>query len=475
MSADRLVSEVHLSSTRFDDRVEGLIQSTVWLLPVLFILSPKIQIVGPAFRLGDVLAGVLIVCHLWLSVRRREFKLEWIGWIYVLLRLSAVASIAWGYSALHIPPNIRDVFELPKLVIFYLTFRVARSASWTARDVRKVGWSVILASLPVFVLSVYQYVDVPGVNDHISPLFASPWHVMKILSIGRAVGTFGNPNYLAFFLIAPTLIIFAFLAGKFPESPRDTRGIWGAVVYLLFLAAAFGLASSRTALVAIAAAVGACAFLAVRVAVDPPKISGALRSVLQSLVVVSVVLMIGINAVQYLPSAANSMGLLERLEVGYDEVREGGDGSYTNFAQRLERWGIAVDEISESPVFGRGPAKEMVETLDLEPTDNEYLYHAARYGILGLMFYLMLYVGMFVSTWRLSRKSTIMQLTGDRALALVMFGMVFSALLFGIMAGTFYNLQIWPMMMFGYGMLLGYAQDWDDPAIATLRDGAADA
>ena len=117
----------------------------------------------------------------------------------------------------------------------------------------------------------------------------------------------------------------------------------------------------------------------------------------------------------------------------------------------------------------------MVDTLDLEPTDNEYLYHAARYGILGLVFYLMLYVGMFVSTWRLSRRSTIIQLTGDRALALVMFGMVFSALLFGIMAGTFYNLQIWPMMMFGYGMLFSRASDWGLPVADSTRDGAANA
>ena len=86
---------------------------------------------------------------------------------------------------------------------------------------------------------------------------------------------------------------------------------------------------------AIAAAVGACAFLAVRVAMSSPKVSGTLRSVLQSFVVVSVVLMVGINAIQYLPSAANSMGLIERLEIGYGEVRDGGDGEYTNFAQRL--------------------------------------------------------------------------------------------------------------------------------------------
>ncbi len=462
-----------MSLARFDTRVEHWINSTAWLLPALYILSPKIEIVGPSFRLGDVLALALIAGHVWLSVRRREWSIGWMDWMYAALFASAIASTVWGYAALDIAPNIRDLFELPKILIFYLIYRVARSVPWEKRDIRKVGVSILVSLVPVFVLSVCQYVDVPGVNDYISPLFASPWHVMKILTIGRAVGTFGNPNYLAFFLIAPALIMYAGTVRVLMARPVDRPRLAWTLLSLGLLGVVFGLASSRTALVAIGSAVLACA-VPVFWAARSKGSQWQSRVSILSLIVFGAVLAMGISTARYLPSPANTLGLMERFEVGYDEMLNASGDSETNFGQRLERWGLALDEIAESPVLGRGPAKELVEQLDMQPTDNEYLYHAARYGLVGLALYIALYAGMLRFAWRTISGAMVESLVGERTIGLVMFGMIFAAILFGIMAGTFYNLQIWPMMMFGYGTLVAYAERWSARgAGAESDDGGA--
>jgi O-antigen ligase len=94
-------------------------------------------------------------------------------------------------------------------------------------------------------------------------------------------------------------------------------------------------------------------------------------------------------------------------------------------------------QLRRSPVFGAGPRKsEGSGTLD-----NEYLLVAGRYGLAGLTAYLFLWIGVAVVSVRARRRGN--------GIALALVGIVAGLLLFNIVAGSLYQLQImalfWPL------------------------------
>jgi hypothetical protein len=101
--------------------------------------------------------------------------------------------------------------------------------------------------------------------------------------------------------------------------------------------------------------------------------------------------------------------------------------------------GAATDagsELRRSPLFGGGPRAGEDSTLD-----NEYLLVAARFGLVGLAAYLALWAATALMGRRGARRGN--------PLAAAVVGMVAGLLLFNLVAGSLYQLQLmavfWPV------------------------------
>lgn len=112
-------------------------------------------------------------------------------------------------------------------------------------------------------------------------------------------------------------------------------------------------------------------------------------------------------------------------------------------------------EIGRSPILGSGPQKsELNSTLD-----NEYLLVTTRYGFAGLVAYLLLWVAVAIEAIRTAR--------GGETLGMALLGIVGGLLVFNLVAGSLYQLQLmaffWPLV----GLVL--ARPTPAPAAAPVQ------
>jgi O-antigen ligase len=379
-------------------------------------------------------------------------------WVFVAFGASIAVSIAWSYLALGAEFNVRDLFELPKVLLYYGVFRLVASVDWRSEDVAREAVLVAGVTTSIVLLAFMQYMDLFGINAYVTPLFAPPWHVLKILTIGRVTATVTNPNYLSFVLIWPLTLCFLVLLRAVRRRPLVVRTFAFLACGIVLVAGTMGMAASRTAFVSAGLGIGVVAAVLVWKS-RPERRRPMVRAVSVALVLLIVLSIVGVLLASTLPTPSASRGLLERLQVGFgdvfsiEELQEAGEmGSWE---RHLERWDFALDEIASSPVFGRGPSKSMVEALELPPTDNEYLYQTVRYGVVGLLPYLALFGGMAVAAATRLRPALVDSRQPTDFLAPIVLAIVVAAAAFNVLAGSFYNIQVWPLVMYSFGLLWG--------------------
>jgi len=92
-------------------------------------------------------------------------------------------------------------------------------------------------------------------------------------------------------------------------------------------------------------------------------------------------------------------------------------------------------QLRRSPIIGVGPEKgEQGSSLD-----DEYLLYAARYGLIGIVLYLALYLGTLVLALRAAWRATTV---ARRRLAVLVAATLVAFLVFNITAGSFYEIQL---------------------------------
>jgi hypothetical protein len=438
-------------------KFEDALRNAAILLPALFVLSPRIHLMGPAFRLGDLWLYGMFPFYVMYLVMSRRFRIRWVDYLFGALFVSTAVSIAYGGFALDVPVGLRDLFELPKLLKYYLGFRIVADLPWRSSDARRVGKVFLVTTVVALVFAFFQYYNVLWVNHFVTPGYVSPWHVVKIQYLGRVAAPLENPNYLAFFLAIPVFGAFLALTDMFR---RD--GDHRALLYSAGLLAATGvvvnMAVARTAFVA--TSVGLLAVAAVRyLGFAPERRRRVLRAVSLALVVVLLAGVFGYVFLEAVPHGIRSMSFVTRMGIGLSEVISAEEEERpSNWQQRLERWGVAWETIEDYPVLGVGPAKAVAEEEVRPPTDNEYLVYAVRYGGVGLVLYITFYVLMLGYAWRRALADEAPQDSTLAELGALAVGLTVTAGLFNIMAGTFYNLQIFSVMLFVYGFLFGLAE-----------------
>lgn len=359
-----------------------------------------------------------------------------ISLIFACLVLSYAISNVYGVVILGAGAyGIRDIMELVTFIKHFLVITLVLSIDFRRSEFDILRNAFLGGLVFLILLSFAQSVNMFNLNTWFSPFFnPNHWETMILGNPARVLGTFDNPNVFGIF----TVMILAFLVSRyyFVESkvffPIILLVLIGLVIKVEYLTI------SRTSLAGIAVVftiLSLWAFFYYRR-------SKAILIRIGALFLVTMVLF-----------ATASDGFFIRLNDGLNF------STSSSLQGHVDRLGIAVGSISQSPVFGWGTQKHAMTTV----VDNEYALFTRRYGFVGLAIYLWF----FLQPWFLGLKRFYAQAAGrmtDFFDLKTWFGTAYMALLpaifvYNFMAGVFYNLQLMTIFCIIIGLVYNTARE----------------
>ena len=329
----------------------GFIVCSVLFLPDLHLKSS-----WPAIQVIDFLLPFLAV-YVFIERKNVRGKMLFIGiGIFALIMLLSMAVNGRIFV-------IQDLFEVVKLIKFSLIV-----AFFTLVPVAAFGRTWLK---PMFVLLVgvnaLHFFNVFGFNQVISDFYNGGIHIeyfglnsLKEPAVKRMVGLAGNPNINA--------LVFLFFSIAFLPIQQRTNTLWWFFVAVLMVF----LCQSRTAILGLGAILIVAGFLL--------KQHFTLRK--------WTILLLGISVV-YLLSWAMATNFL-RYSLYSNNLFTGQILKTGSARGRLEAWSLLGDMILQRPLLGYGGNKAYFYSQKIY-SENEYILMAWRYGIFGLMGYLLIY------------------------------------------------------------------------------------
>jgi hypothetical protein len=266
----------------------------------------------------------------------------------------------------------RDFLILPKLLYFMLIVASGSMLKISALQVKRFSLLVVLISVLLVIISIFQYFNVFSLNrifiDLYRPGYTS-W-LTDMTSSKRIIGTMGNPNYWGLVLSFFTLILVYFVIYK--KRLSYVPLIVGLLMSIIF-------SGSRTA--AIITLVGA-AFGTMIIYIKSKR--------LPSKGMLLVLSFIAILSVYYV------------LHSYYQDSRRFKPENTQSLEARYHYWLYVKSSEGFNILIGQGPSKGSTQKW----VDNSYLQTVREYGLPGLILYLMLLSRIFIKTYARIRDGT---------------------------------------------------------------------
>lgn len=350
--------------------------------------------------------------------------------VFILVSLTS-GMMAWGHQ-----PGRGGLMEFVKLAVYFMAYYAAANVSVRDGGRRRcvtVLWIVAFISSAV---GIGQAWDIPGVNRAFTLFYSFHDSVHtdivsdRVLYHGRTIGFHGNPNsYAILHAMLFTLVLSQVLFRR--SKGRGGLGLW----LLLFLLGWSALLSgSRTGTVALGAG-GVYVMLSYLAEREPehPKSAKTYKapSFARKLVPVA---FLG-TALILLRS-----GLITDI-IGSRLLRLVSYGGLDLPAIIGDRWGywlVATRVIRLSPLLGFGPGEELYSGMALRNIDNEYLWIAGHYGLIGLIVHLGFWVAAFRLGSALASNSSWDEIAWGRGIQ----GVVITALIGAFAAAAFYDIRL---------------------------------
>lgn len=419
----------------------------VIMLSAMLLPSFEIRPSLPRVRLDEVLifGAFAINCLNWLRHRFRSRTAYDLGLsnkegqrrgllavtkVFLLLLASIAISNIYAVLFLGISFGIRDVMEWVMIAKYYLVITLALSLDLqdgefqVLRNVFLVGYRLIL------LLSWGQFLNIANVNEWLTPFFAQS-HLDNLVNANppRILGTFDNPNVMGIFSVL-TMTLFAtwfYFRKNAATSTAVLLVAIGLAIKLSFMTI------SRTALLATASVL---TFLSVWAMFKFYWKKGIL-------------LKVGVLfALTMLIFFTSPRGFVQRMNEATNFEKS------TSAQGHLMQAGDAFKLIVQSPVLGWGTAKNHMPTT----VDNEYALVTRRYGVIGLVFYLWIFLrpakAALQRARRLNYYGSDTGIQEDKMLLSLAFTAATLALfVYNITAGTFYNLQLMTLVALFMGII----------------------
>lgn len=318
----------------------------------------------PALAIGEQYPSIhwfdigLPFMLLLLFMNRSKFYLNW------LHALSLLMAIYVGFTILiqgH-ASTISDYFEIYKWLKFGVVLLF-----FSLLDFNLFKKFVPILFLMLVLINLAHFFNFPGINklleNHYNGGIQLQFFGKNSLgepAVKRMVGTMGNPNINA--------LLFSFFSIFFLPIHFQPKRFF---LFLTALTMVF-LCQSRTALVVV---LGLLTYLAIFQSQIWTR-----RQWLQILIGLSIsYLLAWMLATSFFKYSAYSSSLLDGTALYSGSVRG-----------RFETWSLLGQQIYEYPIFGHGPYKRYFY-LNHIYAENEYILMTWRYGLLGLLVYLLLY------------------------------------------------------------------------------------
>lgn len=424
-----------------------LLLISVIMLSAMLLPSFEIRSSLPRVRLDEVLIfGALAVNLLfWVTRRSRYHSFYDLGLsnqeaprraqatvtkVFLLFLASIAISNVYAVQFLEIYFGTRDVMEVVMITKYYLVITLAlsldlRDGEFQAlRNVFLVGYSIIL------LLSWGQFLNLFNVNEWLTPYIAQA-HLDNLVNANppRVLGTFDNPNVMGIFSVL-TMTLFA--TWFYFRKSVSTTTVVLLVVTGLSIKLTF-MTISRTALLATATVL---TFLSIWAMF---KFHWKKEILLKVGLLFILTLTIFFTSPRDFVTRMNEATNLEKSTSAQGHILQAGD---------------ALKLIIQSPIVGWGTAKSNMTTL----VDNEYALVARRYGVIGLVLYLWLFLRPAKAALRRARTLDVYDpgkgIREDKTLLCLAFTAVTLALfVYNITAGTFYNLQLMTLVALLMGII----------------------
>lgn len=195
----------------------------------------------PGFRLGELLTvgfAVMLLATAGAAQRRGWRAVDWLAFAYVVatLVLGFVASSVRGDS---LSPD--DVGQLVGPLQFFLLYRALVVALPERRDRVRALDALLIGSIPVIVLTLFQTLRVPGIHELLVTITGEDWSSREEWAVFRANGPFPHHTVLAAYLAAVLIVCGALLfEGVHGRRRRLVQGVLGLGAAALFAALTYG-------------------------------------------------------------------------------------------------------------------------------------------------------------------------------------------------------------------------------------------
>lgn len=415
------------------------------MLSAMILPSFEIRSSLPRVRLDDALIFGVFALNLLLGLIRRTHPVDDFGFsfnegqsrglravskVFLFFLVSIIISNLFAVVFLQMPFGIRDVMEGVTLAKYYLAITLALSLEMHEGEFEGLRNAFLVGLGIIMVLSWSQFLNLANVNAWLTPFFAQS-HLDNLVNANppRVLGTFDNPNVMG---VVSVIIMALFVTWfYFQRNDRSKAAIFfvatGLTIKLTFMTI------SRTALLATAVAL---TFLSLWALFKFHWNKGIL-------------LKVGLLAMLTLTIFFTSpRDFTARMNEGTDIKTS------TSAQGHILRAGSALIFIKESPILGWGTAKDTMTTL----VDDEYALITRRYGVIGLAFYLWLFLRPALAAFRRGRllnpyafEYGIREVKTLLSIAFVAGTLVI--LVYNITAGAFYNLQLMTLVALFMGLI----------------------
>jgi len=416
------------------------------LLSAMLLPSLEIHQSLPRVRLDDVLIfGAFAVNLSLLSTRRfRSYPSHGLGSynegkrmgiravtkVFLLLVASIIISNLFALIFLNGSFGFRDVMEGVTLAKYYLAITLALSLDLQQGEFHVLRNTFLVGLGVILLLSWGQFLNLANVNEWLTPFFAQS-HLDNLVNANppRVLGTFDNPNVMG---IVSVIMMTLFVAWFYFRRNDRSQALILFIAIGLTLKLSF-MTISRTALLATATVL---VFLSVWAFF---KVYWKKQILLKIGVLFLLTLTVFFTSPRDFVSRINEATNLEES---------------TSAQGHFMRMGSAFEFIRQSPILGWGTAKDTMTTL----VDNEYALVTRRYGVVGLAFYLWLFIRPAKAALRRTRYfnsyASEPGIREDRTLLSIAFvGATVAIMVYNMTAGTFYNLQLMTLVALYMGLI----------------------
>lgn len=355
---------------------------------------PEAYIGGTAMRLIDmfVLASVIgyfLVANFHMAVDKNIFV---ILALYLIMFCFGLFSLTNGFLQGVTNFNYRDPLDVIRYLQFpvFLLFGYFLTKEDTYRS-KDFLTCIIAIFVIVFVFALLQRFFANQVQV-LTNLYAPDHQARRVINTKRVTALFGNPNTCALMICLFSSFFFAFMARK--QQLMSKRNTWILIVLSLI---AVLLTGSRTGLIVFG-------FLTLIFLYT--KVKRKIFFFLLFPLLFGLIWLLKDHILEVIRYFNTYLYLGIKLVLTLDTNTLLSEGN--SFFSRFGRWNQAIELFKESPLFGLGPLRGVITSS----TDNYYIYLLVRYGIMGLLLYLLLIVYSIYLAMKARKKSGYVQLFG---------------------------------------------------------------